>query len=93
MESSIEISKENKIFCDYLCDFDVNNFLIAFALSAEENDYKYFRMREGMVNFNKKDIIVSFGIEVHRTGFFVNNLLSSLSFEETKKFIANIYGL
>ena len=56
MESSIEISKDGSVFCDYLCDFDVNNFLKIFALTAEEMDYRYFKMREGMVNFNKKDI-------------------------------------
>ena len=53
MESSIEISKDWSVFCDYLCDFDVNNFLKIFALTAEEMDYRYFKMREGMVNFNR----------------------------------------
>ena len=93
MESSIEISKDGSVFCDYLCDFDVNNFLKIFALTAEEMDYRYFKMREGMVNFNKKDIVISFEIEVYPTSFNVKNCLSSFDFEVAKKFIADIYGL
>lgn len=93
MESSIEISKDGSVFCDHLCDFDVNSFLMIFALTAKEQDYRYFKMRDGMVNFNKKDIVISFGIEVYPTSFYVNNCLSSFDFEVAKKFIADMYNL
>ena len=72
---------------------DIKEFLILFVLTATEEDYKFFRMNENMVNYNKKEIVISFRIELTPFNFYVNNLLSSLSFEETKKFIADIYNL
>lgn len=93
METSIEISNDGKVYCDWIKEDAVKGFLMLFALTATEENYKFFKMNEGMVNYNKKEIVISFGIELTPFNFCVNNLLSSLSFEETKKFIANIYDL
>ena len=49
--------------------------------------------QEGMVQPQKKNIVISFEIELYPTEFFVNNILSSMDFEVTKKIIADIYGL
>lgn len=93
MQSSIEISKKGEIFCDYLSAGDVNNFLMLFALTAKESDYKYMKMNEGMVQPMKKDIVISFGIEIYHTEFYIKNVLSSMDFEDVKKFIADGFGL
>ena len=90
IESSIELSKNGEIFCDVLGTWEVNSFLTLFALSATEEDYNYIKMREGMVQPRKPEVVVSFGIEVTATSFFVNNVLSSMEFEEIKKFILDI---
>lgn len=93
METSIEITNDGKVHCEWVKEDAVKGFLMLFALTATEEDYKFFRMNKGMVNFNNKDVVISFGIELTPFSFDVNNLLSSLSFEETKNFIADIYGL
>ena len=93
METSIEITNDGKVHCEYVKEDVVKGFLMLFALNATEEDYKFFKMNQGMVNFSNKDVVISFGINLTAFYFEVNNLLSSLSFEETKKFIADIYGL
>lgn len=93
METSIEISNDGKVYCDWIKEDTVKEFLMLFTLTASEENYNFFKMNEGMVNFNKKEIVISFGIELTPFNFYVNNILSSFSFEETKKFIANIYNL
>ena len=93
METSIEITNDGKIYCDGIKEDSVNGFLMLFAMYAQEDDYTYFKMKEGMVQPQKKNIVISFGIELYPTEFFVNNVLSSMDFEVTKKFIADIYNL
>lgn len=93
IESSIEITKKGDIFCNNLSQFDVNNFLMTFALFAKETDYNYIKMQQGMVQPVNKDIIISFGIEITAYNFYINNLLSSMEFDEVKKFIGDIYNL
>lgn len=92
METSIEISQDKKIYCDGLQESTVHFFLVEFALTAEKETYRYYRMNDGMVNYQKSDIVISFGIEITGAGVCIKNLLSSLDFEDTKKFIASIYG-
>ncbi len=93
METSIEITNDGKIYCDRIKEDSVNGFLMLFAMYAQEDDYNYIKMNEGMVQPQKKNIVISFGIELYPTEFFVKNVLSSMDFEVTKKFIADIYNL
>ena len=92
IESSIEITKDKAIYCDVLSPDAVNIFLFMFALTAEKKAYNYTKMNKGMVNYNKSDVVISFGIKITGAGVCIKNLLSSLDFEDTKKFIASIYG-
>ena len=93
IESSNEITKDKAIYYDVLSPDAVNIFLFMFALTAEKKTFNYIKMNEGMVNYQKSDIIISFGVKITGAGICIKNLLSSLDFEDTKKFIASIYGV
>ncbi len=91
LETSIEITETGKIYCEHIDIESVKHFLRLFALSSiEEDQIKYYKMNKGMVNFNKKDVVISFGIILTDAKFEVRNLLSSMSFDETKEFISKI---
>lgn len=82
---SIEIRSDYTIYSD-LNPFEVVGFLLGFDFLDKE-DINFFKMNEGMVNFNQKDVVISFGISLYPTHFKVKNLLSSLDWEETKEFV------
>lgn len=90
IKSSIEISSKGEIFCDTLSISDVSNFLQLFSFYAQREQYNYIQMKAGMVQPMNKEIVISFGIIIDSTSFRIVNVLSSMDFEETKKFIANI---
>lgn len=90
LETSIEITENGKIYCEHIDIEFVKHFLRLFALFIEEDQIKYYKMNKGMVNFNKKDVVISFGIILADAEFEVRNLLSSMSFDETKEFVSKI---
>ena len=93
LETSIEIASDGTAYYGGLPEDAVISFLLAFALTAEKEDYNYLKMNDGMVNFNKKEIVISFRIEFNEACFFVKNMLSSIDFAKAKKLIGAMFGL
>lgn len=86
-ETSIEIDNKGNVYSDF-SEEKAKDHLRFFALCIEEDSIKYFPMNEGMVNFDNKDIVISFRVEVDENNCStLKNMLSSMSFEEAKNFI------
>lgn len=86
-ETSIEIDNAGNIYSDF-SEKKAKDHLRFFVLFIEEDSIRYSKMNEGMVNFDNKDIVISFRVEVDIYDCTtLKNILSSMSFEEAKEFI------
>lgn len=87
-ETSIKIDNAGNIYSDF-SEKEAKDHLRFFVLLIEEDSIRYFPMNEGMVDFNNKDIVISFRVEVDENNCStLKNILSSMSFEEAKEFIS-----
>ena len=87
-ETSIEIDNVGNIYSDF-SEKEAKDHLRFFVLFIEEDGIRYFPMNEGMVNFDNKNIVISFRVEVDENNCStLKNMLSSMSFEEAKEFIS-----
>ncbi len=86
-ETSIEIDNKGNIYSDF-SEKEAKDHLRFFVQLIEEDNIRYSKMNEGMVNFSNKDIVISFRVEVDINDCStLKNMLSSMSFEEAKNFI------
>lgn len=87
LETSIKIDNAGNIYSDFP-EKEAKDLLRFFVLFIEEDSIRYFPMNEGMVDFNNKNIVISFRVKVDENNCStLKNILSSMSFEEAKNFI------
>ena len=93
--SSIEITEDGRIYNDSLSVWDVNSFIIKvafaddFAVDVSKFKEKYIKMKKGMVQPSKPNIVISFGILVTDKNFTLVNILSDMEWENVLEFLKN----
>jgi len=87
LEFRVEIDQNGGIHCGCLEARDANRFIRIVTQNISDYEQIYLKMREGCVNFQEKDIVISFGIKIEGDQLWVTNILSSFEWLEMVEFL------